>query len=1478
MSSSEDGIANINAPIDAFYKVLLDHGTPTQDIKILQETTESDLSRFLQNEAANQPGLNLVESVLPVQKVFQVTYTTGKSCFNLEESSLQQLYGILRAVLRHGFNKYKDLRTTTRLLEELGRSSRWILGESSVLQEIWKCCSLVSQETIRFCIIYVSEGPVACLNSLSPTISRIHNAQTAYIIGHGQTLLTTRMKYQTEKLLDTYRDDKIYKWLKPPDPSSNFQVAIDLHQDGTGEWLVCSDQFLRWKITENSILWLHGKPGCGKTVLSSTAIEEIQYCCETASNRSVAYFFFSFTDSEKQKPQNMLRSVIAQLLRQRDTVHNAATNMYSAHLNGERQPSKDGLMHLLRQLVDSFGETYLVLDALDECTEREMLLELIDEFHSWNLKALHVMVTSRKEVDIEDGLEHLLEKDNKINAQSDIVDRDIRRYVRSKVQYDNRFKKWRKYPTVQQEIEDTLANKADGMFRWAACQLDVLAKCLNLPTLRLEMGRLPKTLDETYARILQNIPDVHQVFAVKLLNWLLGAKRPPTLHEMVEVFAIETDSELKFDPDRRFPEPRDVLLICPGMIDSVQTISSNTGEHVEELQLAHFSVQEYLISDRVSKEIKIYHIQIISVDVTIFRDCLHYIWSISNNEDVSSNSFKAFPLLRYALLYLIEHAKALGPVEKKDIALILELFRSKVTFSSFVKQYNKEQGNNWTLRLAEGTTLLYYLSDRGVHEVVKELLAAGADVNAQGGEYGNALQAASFGGHEEIVKQLLAAGADVNAQGGYFGNALQAASFGGHEEILKQLLAAGADVNAQGGWYSNALQAASEGGHEEIMKQLLAAGADVNVQGGEYSNALQAASEGGHEEIVKQLLAAGADVNAQGGDYSNALRAASERGHEEIVKRLLAAGADVNAQGGWYGNALQAASFGGHEEIVKQLLAAGADVNAQGGYFGNALQAASFGGREEIVKQLLAAGADVNAQGGKYGNALQAASKGGHEEIVKQLLAAGADVNAQGGYYSNALQAASFGGHEEIVKQLLAAGADVNAQGGDYGNALQAASERRHEEIVKQLLAAGADVNAQGGWYGNALRSASKGGHEEIVKQLLAAGADVNAQGGYFSNALQAASFGGHEEIVKQLLAAGADVNTQCEGEYGNALQAASKGGHEEIVKRLLAAGADVNAQGGWYSNALQAASEGGHEEIVKRLLAAGADVNAQGRWYGNALQAASKGGHEEIVKQLLAAGADVNTQGEWEYSNALNAASEGGHEESVKQLLAAGADVNAQGGYYGNALHAASKGGHEEIIKQLLAAGADVNAQGGEYDNALQAASFGGHEEIVKQLLVAGADVNTQCEWEYSNALQAASKGGHEEIVKQLLAAGADVNAQGRYYGNALQAALCQRHEEIGEYYGNALQAASKGGHEEIVKQLLAAGADVNAQGGKYGNALQAASAYGYEEIEKELLAAGADVNAQGGYYSNALQAASFRGHEEIVKQLLAAGADVDA
>jgi ankyrin repeat protein len=64
----------------------------------------------------------------------------------------------------------------------------------------------------------------------------------------------------------------------------------------------------------------------------------------------------------------------------------------------------------------------------------------------------------------------------------------------------------------------------------------------------------------------------------------------------------------------------------------------------------------------------------------------------------------------------------------------------------------------------------------GIEQVAYYLIEKGAEVNAQQGRYGFALQAASYSGHEAIVKVLLENGAEVNAQGGEYGNALQAAS------------------------------------------------------------------------------------------------------------------------------------------------------------------------------------------------------------------------------------------------------------------------------------------------------------------------------------------------------------------------------------------------------------------------------------------------------------------------------------------------------------------------------------------------------------------------------------------------------------------------------------------------------------------------------------------------------------------------------
>ncbi|KAF5268142.1 hypothetical protein FOXYS1_962, partial [Fusarium oxysporum] len=1009
---------------------------------------------------------------------------------------------------------------------------------------------------------------------------------------------------------------KIERWLSPPDSSTNANLAREHRHPGTGTWLLNSPIFQEWKLGSRQHLWLYGLAGCGKTILSTTILDHL---LQIDTHTTLA-FFFDFSDPRKQKLEDLLRSLVIQLYNTGNEAARRLNSLFTSHDDGRRQPDTNALSACVDTMLKTAGKVYIIIDALDECTAREELLHWLKHLAS---RQAQLIVTGRPEVEFQSAIPRSFGKRNCIQLDKNVVNGDIRSYVEATLEQKPDFVDKKLSPNILEEMRDKIGNRADGMFRWAACQLETLARCLSPAAIEIALMSLPRDLNETYCRMLENVPSEYRRDAIRLLQFLVHTKRPLTLPEAVEVIATEINQESRgFDIKRRLFQATDILRYCPSLV-IITKVTEYAGT-VEELHLAHFSVKEYLL-EQAQFDLK-------SASIAITKTCLTYLTDIRGSD---STIRRDFPMAQYAAESWMGHAVS-AETSEEIVRITVSFLRDEMTFQRWCRLYQADRAWDNEPGLPRASRL-YYACLGGLSWAARHLTTEGADVNAQGGEYGNALQAASYQGYLEIVQLLLDEGADINAQGGKYGNALQAASYEGNLEVVQLLLDEGAYINARGGEYGNALRAASYKGNLEVVQLLLDKGASIYTEGDRYGSALQAASCEGYLEIVQLLLDKGADVDAEGGEYGNALQAASYEGNREVVQLLLDKGADIYAQGGEYGNALQAASHGGNLEVVQLLLDKGASIYTEGGRYGNALQAASCEGYLEIVQLLLDKGVDINTEGGRYGSALQAASYEGDLEVVQLLLDKGADINTGDGWYGNPLQAASYGGNREVVQLLLDEGADINMEGGEYGNALQAASYRGYLGIVQLLLDKGADVNAQGGEYGNALQAASYGGDLEVVQLLLDEGADINAQSGYYGSALQAASDGGKLEVVQLLLDEGADANAQGR-HHGNALQAAIVKGNLEVVQLLLDKGADVNAQGGFYGNALQAASSRGNLKTVQLLLDKGADVDAEGGEYGNALCAASAEGNLEVVQLLLDKGADINAQG-GQYGNALYAA-----------------------------------------------------------------------------------------------------------------------------------------------------------------------------------------------------------------------------------------------
>jgi len=794
----------------------------------------------------------------------------------------------------------------------------------------------------------------------------------------------------------------------------------------------------------------------------------------------LAIFYFHFGDSTKQDARHLLSSVLFQLCSQSDKFSQVLSSFYSSHGNGSQEPSIDTLLECLKTILAFQGQAplYIVVDALDECpnssgiqTQRQEVLEIVKELIELKLAHVHFCVTSRPEIDIRRALDPLNPYRVSLHDQDGQI-KDLAEYVKSVVRSDAIMQTWP--AKVKELVIDTLAKKGGGMyvivvltpsipfscgdfrFRWAYCQLETLRQC-PLRYISSTLDELPETLDETYERILQTIPKKMRIDAHRIFQWLTVSSRPLGIEELAEVFTINFDDEMsgipKFEPSWRDTNAETaVLSACSTLVAIVD--SQRSGEIV---QFSHFSVKEYLTSDRIAnaEHVSHFHIHPKSAHTLLAKACLSVLFHLDYSMD--EDKVQTFPLAMYAAEHWVEHARFEDVSSYIQGGMDLLFEKDKPHFANWVWVYNMDEYCEeyfYTNGPEQPDAVpLYYAALCGFRGLVERLLVAHPqDLTAEGGDWGAPLNAALGKGHLEIALFLLDRGADGENGGNVEQTGLYIALSRGYAGVVQSLIDRGADLNA-------------------ICKDYNEDADDVKW------TALHGSIYKGRRDIAILLLERGADTEILSSLDQTALFMASSRGYSDVVRTLIDRGAGLNTickddnedADGVEWTALHVAIYKERQDIAILLLERGADTETRTSVDETALYMASSRRCADIVRQLIRHGADLNVECegvDEYENdvkwtPLHVAICRGTPPIARTLLEHDANPNAPDNLGATALHLASRRRRITEVELLLEYGAKVDVRDNDGWTPLHEAAHFLDLQVVVVLLNRGADPHAQ---------------------------------------------------------------------------------------------------------------------------------------------------------------------------------------------------------------------------------------------------------------------------------------------------------------------------------------------------------------------------------------------------------------------------------
>jgi len=402
------------------------------------------------------------------------------------------------------------------------------------------------------------------------------------------------------------------------------------------------------------------------------------------------------------------------------------------------------------------------------------------------------------------------------------------------------------------------------------------------------------------------------------------AIRPLSVDELAELLAFDFDSAgggiPKFNARWRWEDQEEaVLSTCSSLV----AVAVADGSRV--VQFSHFSVKEFLMSDRLAsstRDISHYHISLENAHTVLARACLGVL--LSDSDD--NNGANSVHLAGYAARHWMTHALVENVASRVRDGMEHLFDLDKPYFDAWVQLHNVDHDiflGDMVNKKHPRAERFYYAALCGFHELVEYLsLKYPEYVNAIGGSYGTALHVASDAGHVHVVRSLLQCGVDVDVRGLWNRTPLQFASDSGCLEVVKLLLDPGhADANSEDEYRWTPLLLATYNGHLDVVRVLLHNGADVNIQDKKGRTPLHVAllrDKPQADKSVRLLLEHGANPNAHDNSHQTPLHLLTPS-KLEVARVLMEHGGDVGAEDREGRTPLQASLERGHYEIARLL-------------------------------------------------------------------------------------------------------------------------------------------------------------------------------------------------------------------------------------------------------------------------------------------------------------------------------------------------------------------------------------------------------------------------------------------------------------------------------------------------------------------------------------------------------------------------------